>query len=189
MRFLPPGPNSTGSIAAQPAPAGGRFGLFRAASTQGNCLPLGWANIRVQNNRKCSKGGRCQDSHHGERGLAEPKVFIQFIEKNPQSCSGGQGGERGTGLSPPFSPQRLLTNPWVPGTFMTREGEREREVDFKALAHTNIKAGESKICRVDLGDQAGDPENSFGSSPKTRSTTGHIPSSSGAVFFSIKAFN
>lgn len=127
MRFLPPGPNSTGSIAAQPAPAGGRFGLFRAVSTQGNCLPLGWANwVRVQNNRKCSKGGRCQDSHLGERGHAEPKVFIQF----------GGGGAAGLEPQPGNQPGAAMPLPPRWSNLIAGAGEPRRgslqccQIDF-----------------------------------------------------------
>lgn len=69
LQFLPPGPISTGSTAALPAPTGGGFGLFWAYLTQRNCLLLRWANRRVQSKRKHSGAMRHQNTHNEGRGL------------------------------------------------------------------------------------------------------------------------
>lgn len=92
MRFLSPRPSSTGSIAALPAPAGGRFGLFRGYSTQRNCLLLRWASGRVQDERKSSKEVSCQSPHNEERGLMEPTALSV-------SLPGSGDLSRGTGIS------------------------------------------------------------------------------------------
>lgn len=92
MRFLSPRHSSTGSMAALPAPAGGRFGLFRGYSTQRNCLLLRWASRRVQHERKSSKEASHQSPHNEERGLMEPTAF-SF------SLPGSGDLSRGTGIS------------------------------------------------------------------------------------------
>lgn len=76
MQFLLPRPSSTGSMTALPAPAGGGFGLFKAYSTQRNCLPLRWASVKTQNEKKCSKEASHRSAHNEEHGLMEPKAFI-----------------------------------------------------------------------------------------------------------------
>lgn len=93
MRFLSPRPSSTGSMAALPAPAGGRFGLFRGYSTQRNCLLLRWASRRVQDERKSSKEVSRQSPHNEERGLWSPQPSALVC------LARGIWISRGTGIS------------------------------------------------------------------------------------------
>lgn len=78
MQFLLPRPSSTGSMTALPAPAGGGFGLFKAYSTQRNCLPLRWASVKTQNGRSAARKRATEAPTMRNTGLWSQKPSSSF---------------------------------------------------------------------------------------------------------------